>query len=562
MNNQLSTWFQRALPRAWIQLPADRPTLYLFVRISIFVGLFTLSYRALLSVTHLPVASYGESILVFELLQHLGPLLVAVVVALTALLIRYGNLLIPWSAIEHGREIRFTIVFLAALVAWPFCTYGYNLYFDQGHYFDRFLLAALVPLIFVRPAFVFPYLVVIFTIGWQFDQPLGDLLWAHKLQVIHIITLFATFLGVSVITGQRRTQDFLFVAGCVIAAAYWLPGLTKLNIGWLGFGNHHHMPLAAYQHGWLAFADADSILTFSQILKKFDLWMQIFVIALEIGALAFLWHRRVAIVLLALFVVFHLGVFAVYGYLFWTWIFLDIVFLILLIRLKSGLDFFSRPHFALSVILIGFSSAWCNPASLAWFDTRLTYTFRYEATGVSGQTYALPPRFFAPYGDIFTMANFGYLVSDHSRLSGPYAITQNREFADAIQGASSGAEIFDLEASIGRATYDAQRSGIFYSFISQYLANWNAHPGMSLPPNIFRPPPQFWSFGRGNVYTGSEPISQVRVIEITTLYHHDQLDEIRSIVLNTLDIHVGEDSLRAWASVAGATDRPASADVP
>ena len=160
------------------------------------------------------------------------------------------------------------------------------------------------------------------------------------------------------------------------------------------------------------------------------------------------------------------------------------------------------------------------------------------------------------------MANFGYLVPDHNRLSGPYAVTQNREFADAIQEASSGAEIFGLEASIGRATYDAGRSGTFYSFISQYLGNWNSHPGMTLPPKALRPPPQFWSFGRGTVFSGTEPIRQIRIVEVTTLYHDDQLDEIRSIVLNTLDIPVSEESLRAWASIAGAAGSPVSAAEP
>lgn len=293
-----------------------------------------------------------------------------------------------------------------------------------------------------------------------------------------------------------------------------------------------------------------------------DSWVQLFVIALEIGALFFLLQRRVAMLFLGLFVVFHLAIFAVYGYLFWTWIAFDIVFLVLLLRLKTDLEFFSRPHFVLSVLLIGFVGAWCNPASLAWFDTRLSYSFRYEVTGASGRTFSLPPRFFAPYGDIFTMAAFGYLVPDHGRLSGPYGITQNREAAEEIQGATSGAAIFELESGTGRNVYDARRSDIFYSFIGRYLRNWNAHPGMSSPPTLLRPPPQFWSFGRGTVFTESEPIKQIRIIEVTTLFHDDRLEEIRSIVLNTLEIPVSEELMRAWTNLRVASNEPASAKVP
>ena len=159
---------------------------------------------------------------------------------------------------------------------------------------------------------------------------------------------------------------------------------------------------------------------------------------------------------------------------------------------------------------------------------------------MSGQTYQLPPRFFAPYGDIFTMGNFGFLVSDHGRLTGPYAIVEDRELAQAIQQASNRSEIFFLEKTLGRDRFDSRRSKIFYAFVSRYIGNWNKHIGKAEIPKFFRAPPQFWSSGRGNVFDGLEPIRQIRIVEVTTLFYDDRSEEIRSINLKTLDIPAAE----------------------
>ena len=117
----------------------------------------------------------------------------------------------------------------------------------------------------------------------------------------------------------------------------------------------------------------------------------------------------------------YLGVFALYGFLFWTWILLDAALLVILVRdwRPRRMEIYSRGHVMLSILLIGFASLWANPPHLGWFDTRLSYVYRLEAIGESGKRYALPPRFFAPYADLFTMASFGYLTESHGVLVGP-----------------------------------------------------------------------------------------------------------------------------------------------
>ena len=88
------------------------------------------------------------------------------IVLLGIILMRYGTLLSSWQMLEHGTVLRIFILFLAFVVAWPFVTYGYNYYFGQGHYLDRLVIALLLPLIWWRPVFVFPFLLLIYTVMW------------------------------------------------------------------------------------------------------------------------------------------------------------------------------------------------------------------------------------------------------------------------------------------------------------------------------------------------------------------------------------------------------------
>lgn len=209
------------------------------------------------------------------------------------------------------------------------------------------------------------------------------------------------------------------------------------------------MPLAAYAHGWRVSFQPSEIVNLARMISWFDFPMMGFVFLTESAFLFILWRRSLAVVLLSAIMMFHLGVFFLYGYLFWTWILLNAALVILLARDRHKISIFGRPQLAISVVLIAFSSWWAHPSHLGWYDTRMTYTYRYEATGESGARYTIAPRFFEPYGDVFTMSNFGYLPTDHGMLVYPYGITTNRERAERTLQARTREEIFFLESEIG-----------------------------------------------------------------------------------------------------------------
>ena len=399
-----------ALPLALLALFRRRPGLFLWLRVALLLGLFVALDYVIARATHLSAQSYGRPYLFLELLARLGALKLSLALIVLAVLVRYGRLLQPWGALEFGGRLRWFIVFLAALLAWPFSTYGYNFYFDQGHYADRALLVVLLALVWLRPVFIYPFVLLAYAVMWQLAEPvsIGGSVFAHKLQVLHVLNLFAAAFLLYAATGWNKTRDFLFLTCCLVAAAYWEAGLTKLKIDWLSYGHLYRLPLAAYAHGWLGFLDPEAVLGFARLLVWIDWPMRLIVLAIELGCLFFLWRRPLSAALLVAVVIFHAGVFALYGFLFWTWMLLDLALLVLLLRERRAerLGIYGRPQLLLSVLLIAAAAVWARPPQLGWFDTRLSYTYRFEAVGASGRHYPLPAQFFAPYEDAFTIAAF------------------------------------------------------------------------------------------------------------------------------------------------------------
>ena len=86
-----------------------------------------------------------------------------------------------------------------------------------------------------------------------------------------------------------------------------------------------------------------------------------------------------------------------------------------------------------------------------------------RATGESGQTYLLPPRFYRPYEYQFSLAGFGYLV-DEPRVMVISGGTWSREVADALLAVRTLDDLTTVEETYGQRGYDpaaAARLGTF-----------------------------------------------------------------------------------------------------
>lgn len=484
-------------------------------------------------------AAYHRPVFSSAFVDRLGPAAIAALLAAALLAARNGSLLVSWPELERGRILRWFVGFLALLIAWPFTTYGFNYYFGHTHALDRALIGVLAGLIFVRPVFVFPFVLLASAAMWQLTEPpLGGPVLAHKLQVLHVLNLFGAALAITAVTGSRRTDMFVFLVCCMIAGSYWVAGYAKLVIGWHDYGHLYRILFAAHAHGWLAHLPAVRIVELATALRPLDRTMQVAVLVVECGCLLFLLHRRVSGALLVGVMAFHVGVFVLYGYCFWTWFALDAALFALLVTLarRGGTGVHGHRHFVLSVPLIALAAAWANPPQLAWFDTQLSYVYRFEATDESGRTFELPVRFFEPYGDSFAMSPFYFLGSGHAYLVGAYGITKDAYVAHRLDTVTRAEDVLALEEEVGVRRHHPGRAADLEAFLVRFVSAWNEHGPRLTWLNALAPPPQFWSSPRTRAGPSHSPIVRIDVHEVTTLFDGASLREIRDIPVATVHV--------------------------
>jgi hypothetical protein len=489
----------------------------------------------------LPHEAYFESQLSLSVLSNIGLFQLLVLSTLLLFLWFKGSLLSNWQDLQQGQIVRYFVCFLAFLIVWPLTTLGYNFYFNQGYYLDRLLLVIFFLTLCWRPVFILPFLVLAFAMLMQLKQPnIGGLsVLPHKLQVLNVLIMFASTFIIHAVSGYRKTHVFIFMSCCMVAGAYWLPAFAKLQIDWFNHGQLHYMTMAAYAHGWLGFLQPNTVVDFAQHLAWLEWPMRIFVIVVEAVCLFFMLRPAVSIILLCMLVIFHLGVFMLIGYLFWTWMLLDVALLFLLLKgLKTqSWPIYTKYYLWLSAILIGFCAFWAKPPALAWFDTRVSYTYQIEAIDEKGEQFILSPEYFAPYEDVFTMSNFYYLVDNHTVLVGPYGVTQSIEKADALAQAASVEQLFEMEKQQFNNTYNQQRSIVFYDFLKRFISNYNRDFKSVTDLRWLSPPRQFWSTRNDTVKHPQQTLKQIIISDVTTFYNDKSLEVVRKNELMRMEIN-------------------------
>lgn len=574
---------------------SSRPFAKLVITTGVLVFIFVLIDRWILTVTALPQASYSKPLLVVELLKNLfaSPLKALLSsLMLGFIIVSFRHLWISWSQLNshkgkgQGQAIRIFIVFLAVILCWWFVTYDYNLYVNQSHYYDRFILITLMLLVVWRPIFILPFLLLVTSMIWQFSVPLENsyslaqpsmplrmltllvaILFARALFIFTLSNgSFAKLFGWKLLGGKLSTKlskelskklskkpgtnEWLFLSLCIIAAHYWGPALGKIVLVWFTYGHVFYLLPSTYANGWLAFLTPEQISTFASTLKSLDGFIVFTTLILQLGSLFLLWKRFTLFTLLACWTFFHVGIFATSGIFFWQWILIELAIVILIRSLiknhwnsdSQPIPFINRNHFILSIFLIGTSIIWVNPVRLAWYDTPISYTFRLEATGESGQKYVLPPRFFTPYDYVFTLGKFEYLTPD-PRLSIIWGSTGNRETADRLLQAKTKVDIFRLEKEIGQSHFNKNKSEVFDSFIRQFISNANQRGSKSTIFSKVQAPRQLWTFA--NLTEGKmefdfqETITGVNVYQVTTwfdgkAYHEIENKRVRQISIGKI----------------------------
>jgi hypothetical protein len=517
-------------------------------RTAVLLGTFMVLNGFLERVFRLPEQSYHGGWLLRACAGHRPTLLIAGMILGVLLLIFIPRMRRGWSQFAGGKSLRWFVGGLVLVLGWAGAGQAYNSWFDQGYLADRALLVVLAALVFWRPLFVFPFVALFWLMIWQLNYPsLGfGIQLAEFRPVANVLVLFSAALLIHAVLGGRHLSGFLFLTLCLVAANLWMPAWGKLRIGWITHGHLNYLLPNAYTHGWLSFLETGTIESIARSLAIFDWPMRICTLVLEVLAIVFLLRARSARWLLVLFTLLLGTFFMTIGYLFWKWMILHAAIWFLLFR-KGGeiqatwrRQVFTRQHFAISLVVIAGSGLWFAPARLAWFDTPLTNTIRYEAIGDSGASYDLPARFFAPYDNHMRMSSFTPALTPGPTLACCYGVTGDRRLADKLVETRTPDDVIRLEDTYpGDQQPDEPFNRRFDEFVLRTAEVSNrslADQRDRFPPVFLRPLPFLWTFPRGNPYLDKEPIRSVRIHRVSSFFDGQHYTVFRKDLLRTISI--------------------------
>jgi hypothetical protein len=455
----------------------------------------------------------------------------------------YGRL--NWQAFKADGEIdvRYFVFVAAMIIAWAYSSYEYNFLYNQAHLFDRLLLIAMALLVLVNPFFmpVFTFLALIIVSQFTFSG-IGNYAWIDKEPVFDLLILSSVFVVLRFFV-KIKPSTFIFLALCLMASFYFIPGWAKIRLGpqpwdWLLGNKLHNIFVASYLNGWLGFADQPTILDMANILKLLDIPFQVFTLIVELGSLFFLVSKRGTPLLLAGTILLHVGIFISSGIFFWKWIVVDLAFLALFWRnwnlpVLNGLF---NPRYALaSIVLIALSPIYFQPSWLAWFDTRLNTVYDLEVVDAKGDTYRVDRGFMAPYDVIFSQNRLYYLSND-DLITITYGAVMDFELARAIENADGGEVIEELRLDYGQNRYDEPAAQSFDRFVQTYFRNLNL--GMDRRALLLLPfaPHHINSFPPSPLDSIELPIQTVRVRFVEAYYTGDEILMLQDRIIREIEI--------------------------
>ena len=444
---------------------------------------------------------------------------------------------LSWRQASKSKSLKRLIMLPVVLITWLSVTYQFNLYYEQGHYFDRVLLVVFAALVYWRPLFLVPFLVLVTAIYSQFLHPFpANPGWYEPSVLIRALTLFTATIVLPIGTRKESNNTFFFLLVCLLAASYWKSGTGKFF--WLSHPHLNLLTLGAYANQWLGFLHPATIVAIVKAIGIASIPMMAFAFCLELGSISVGWSKRWLCMFLVGFISFHIGVFATTGMFFWKWILFEVAFLFVLKSdKKNHWCFFSRCHFIVSVLLILTCSLWANPRNLSWYDTPLTYRCEIDAIGESGNHYRLKTSCFEPYRDYFTLRPIEHL-SEHPQLTSIWGITSNRKLAGEIVGLTNLAEVEALENESGTVFANENNAEKFDRFVTRFFGAHNRIGKMDSIWSHLKTPPHLWTIDNPDRHSDlpEEQIQRIEVIQKTYLFDGEEFACIRTREIHSVDI--------------------------
>jgi hypothetical protein len=202
--------------------------------------------------------------------------------------------------------------------------------------------------------------------------------------------------------GEGRTAASWCQAGAqlVVAVAigahlgsYFHSGVAKLQLdggalSWILDNQTQQGVLIALERGTQPFAAAPRLIQPLYDLINLDpVPANALVVILQLAAIAAMLHRRLLMALTLVYDAFHIGVYVIYGLMFWKWILLNLVIFGTLVRCRTP---FTRAFILTGVAMTLFGHLVVWTARLAWYDSAFMLSTYVEAIDDQGRAVRVP----------------------------------------------------------------------------------------------------------------------------------------------------------------------------
>jgi len=351
----------------------------------------------------------------------------------------------------------------------------FNHFFGEWFLVDRLLLAGLTIICFYNPYFIPLYLLQLMILTGQLEFPnVIGYDHTHKSLVLPLLLIFYVFYMVKNWLKVNIDWEILIVLILSVLGSWYLQaGIAKIELNWVHENNLYNLFAASTDAGLFNQMPVVKQFIASSLYNLNGVILWIGLIIEVLFPLIILLSRKLGLIALTGFFLFHLMVYIVSGIFFWQWIVLELCLLFFFFQNGNIVrNLFTKVNTTVLLSLLVFNLFFLKVTKLAWFDCGYINSFTFYID--DGQIdHMLYPTFFAPYDVGFSKNRFAYLRDENVLVS---TLGQCYE-SEIVKDVKKMLEIKDftiIEASknnYGKNWYNEQSIEKFKNFIIRFIQN-------------------------------------------------------------------------------------------
>ena len=409
---------------------------------------------------------------------------------------------------------------------------------------DRFLLIRLFLVSYLHPIFVPLFLALCFTMIGQISIPVAWYAWGGQLVPLILLILFTGFLLLKCLMRNIHCRVFLVVAFATVGSFYFVAVMTKVSLdknifAWVLYNQLQNLFIGAYVHGWVSFLTEAQAVKIAAIIEVITKPLLIGTFFLELSGVILLAHRRLCLIILSVFMVFHITVFLVSGIFFWELLLVDLG-LFIFVKSQSAdqkrVIFNKKNLIVCAIIIMTLSKVCFRTVGLGWFDTKLYNIYKFDAVTKSGEVYRIDEDMIAPYDNYFGH-NIFHFLHDNKVFDSIYGSVGNLPNARLVNEHVNRNNVVSLQKAYGRYYFSREKTDVFIEFIRKYFQNVKKHQKRKIIfLQHFKAPYHFYYFENIDRSMPWEEIQTINIRRIEKYFNGKNIETFRDYVIHSIEL--------------------------